>query len=127
MIFGAWVLIRLMRVIEAAPRAQKNPPTFISRRKVPWRFLFRRSLLDIDPLGSRHLAVPTAGRRIRFPESLLMLIEILRDATRFVNERGILFRMAKITNQGSDSPKAAVAHCLELRKPKTIAFVNEMA
>ena len=52
----------------------KNPPTFIRRRKVPWRSSFRRSLSRTSTLlGQGTLPSPTTGCRIRFPRSLLML------------------------------------------------------
>ena len=39
-------------------KSTKNPPTFIRRRKVPWRLFVREiALPHIDPFGSRHLAV----------------------------------------------------------------------
>ena len=39
-------------------KSTKNPPTFIRRRKVPWRFFVQEiALPHIDPCGSRHLAV----------------------------------------------------------------------
>ena len=39
-------------------KSTKNPPTFIRRRKVPWRFFVQEiALPHIDPFGSRHLAV----------------------------------------------------------------------
>ena len=47
-----------MRAMDHAPRAQKSPPTFIRRRKVPWRLFVREiALPHIDPFGPRHLAV----------------------------------------------------------------------
>ena len=55
-------------------RSTKNPPTFIRRRKVPWRFFVREiALPHIDLLGQGTLPSPTAGCRTRSPESLLML------------------------------------------------------
>ena len=55
-------------------KSTKNPPTLIRRRKVPWRFFVQEiALPHIDPLGQGTLPSPTAGCRIRFPESLLML------------------------------------------------------
>jgi hypothetical protein len=63
----AWCSVAHTAVIVDAPRAQKNPPTFIRRRKVPWRFLVREiALPHIDPCGSRHLAVSND----RLPDSV---------------------------------------------------------
>jgi hypothetical protein len=56
-----------IRVIDHSPRAKKNPPTLIRRRKVPWRFFVREiALPHIDPCGSRHLAVSND----RLPDSV---------------------------------------------------------
>ena len=56
-------------------KSRKNPPTFIRRRKVPWRFSRSgdRSPAHRPFLGQGTLPSPTTGCRIRFPESLLML------------------------------------------------------
>jgi hypothetical protein len=70
-----------MRAIDHAPRAQKNPPTFIRRRTVRGEFLFERSLSRTSTLlGQGTLPSPTAGSRIRFPESLLMLETLYKRA-----------------------------------------------
>ena len=50
----------------------KNPPTFIRRRKVLWRFFVQEiALPHIDLAGQGTLPSPTTGCRIRFPRSLL--------------------------------------------------------
>ena len=55
-------------------KSTKNPPTFIRRRKVPWRFFVRKiALPHIDLVRSRHLAVSNDRLPDSVSESLLML------------------------------------------------------
>ena len=56
--------------------------------EIPWRFLFGRSLSRTSTLlGHGTLPSPTAGSRIRFPRSLLMLKTLLNSAGVFVKLR----------------------------------------
>ena len=55
-------------------KSTKNPPTSSGGGKFRGDFLFGRSLSRTSTLlGQGTLPSPTAGCRIRFPESLLML------------------------------------------------------
>ena len=50
-------------------------------------FVRKIALPHIDPYGQGTLPSPTAGCRIRFPESLLMLLHPISQRRRFVKSR----------------------------------------
>jgi hypothetical protein len=51
-------------------------------------FVRKIALPHVDPYGQGTLPSPTAGCRIRFPESLLMLLHPISRRRRFVKSRG---------------------------------------
>jgi hypothetical protein len=58
-----------------APGAQKKSASLHQAAEIPWRLFVRKiALPHIDPYGQGTLPSPTAGCRIRFPESLLMIL-----------------------------------------------------
>jgi hypothetical protein len=58
-----------------APGAQKKSANLHQAAEIAWRHFVRKiTLPHIDLFGQGTLPSPTAGCRIRFPESLLMMV-----------------------------------------------------
>src|ERR1700693_2192089 len=78
-----------MRATDHAPRAQKKIRQPLSGGGNPVETSVRKiALPHIDPYGQGTLPSPAAGCRIRFPESLLMLLHLIIERRRFVKSRG---------------------------------------
>src|ERR1700722_12216240 len=93
-----------MRANESSTMSTKKIRQTSSGGGNPWRHFVREiALPHIDRLGQGTLPSPTAGCRIRFPESLLMLPTFISQRRRFVKKR----------HDGSEAWKKAHQELLE--------------
>ena len=100
--------------IEDAPGAQKiRRPSSGGGQSVEI-FVREISLPHIDPLGQGTLPSPTAGSRIRFPRSLLMLVLTVKQRRRFVKRRNQNVAVMQIPRP---SPRGDTQSCDRISSP----------